>query len=217
MIRRNIPMLLAASLAAASLSLAQAQQWEVGALGGGGFFLNNSVTGPRGSGDVGFKMGWSAGGWIGHTGSGRFGGEVRYLFQRSDMKVASGGTSVGFAAQSHMIHYDFIIHTNSSEDRVRPFFAVGGGMKGYVGTGQERAFQPLSNVAILSHTKQWQPMLSFGGGVKWPIGSRLDLRVEVRDFVTPFPKDLILPAPGGKVSGWVHDITPMIGISYILY
>jgi hypothetical protein len=200
-------------LAAATLS---AQQWEVGVLGGGAFYLNNSVSGPAGSGSVGFRPGISGGGWVGHTNNGRYSGELRYLFQKNDMKVSSGGQTHTFGGQTHMIHYDYLIHMKTAEDSVRPFVAVGGGLKGYRGTGAEQAFQPLDNLAILSRTSEWKPMLSFGAGLKWRVGSKMMLRVEVRDFVTPFPKDVILAAPGGKIGGWVHDITPLVGLSYLL-
>lgn len=200
--------------ASAMAPAAIAQQWEFGVMGGGALNLNNSVTGAA-TGDVGFKPGFSAGGWIGHNNLGRYGGEIRYLFQRQDMKVSSGGQQYTFGGQTHLVHYDFLIHANSGEDRVRPYVAIGGGFKGYRGTGTERAFQPLSNVAVLSRTSEWKPMLSFGAGVKWSISPALQLRVEVRDYVTPFPKDVILPGPGSKISGWVHDLTPLVGLSYL--
>ncbi|MEZ5354125.1 MAG: hypothetical protein R2762_15925 [Bryobacteraceae bacterium] len=195
---------------------AHGQQWEVGALGGGAFYLNNSVTGAGASGTAGFRPGLSAGGWLGHTNGGRYGGEVRYLFQLNSLKVASGGETHTFGGQSHMMHYDFLIHMKTAEDSVRPFFAIGGGLKGYRGTGVERAFQPLSNLAILTKTSEWKPMLSLGAGLKWQLNAKMLLRVEVRDFVTPFPKSVILPSPGAKISGIVHDITPLVGISYLL-
>jgi hypothetical protein len=195
-------------------SHALAQQWEVGGLGGGGFYLNNSVTGSRGSGNVGFKPGFSGGAFLGHNSTDRIGGEIRYLFQRNDMKVSSGGTDYTFGGMTHAIHYDVLIHTRSVDDVVRPFIAIGGGVKGYRGTGKEVAFQPLSNLAILTRTHQWQPMLSVGGGVKWAIGDRTMVRVEIRDYVTQIPTDVILPAPGAKFSGWIHSLTPLVGISY---
>jgi len=203
------------ALAAALPPAATAQQWEFGVMGGGALYLNNSVAAASVSGNTGFKPGFSAGGWIGHNNLGHFGGEVRYLFQRNDMKVSSGGQEYTFGGQTHVIHYDFLIHATSGEDRVRPYVAIGGGFKGYRGTGTERAFQPLSNLAVLSRTSEWKPVVSFGAGVKWTISPRLQLRVEVRDYLTPFPKDVILPAPGSKISGWVHDLTPLVGLSYL--
>ena len=57
-------------------------------------------------------------------------------------------------------------------------------------------------------------MASFGGGLKYKLGQHTFLRTEVRDYLTVFPTDLIAPAPGAKLSGLLHDIVPMIGISY---
>ena len=96
-----------------------------------------------------------------------------------------------------------------------PFFAVGGGMKLYRGTGHEVAYQPLDNIALLTKTQQVKPMISVGGGIKMLLGPRLVLRAEVRDYITTFPKEVIVPLPGTKISGWLNDIVPMVGISYI--
>jgi hypothetical protein len=205
----------AAALAVFAAPAVDAQQWEVGALAGGGFFLNKTVERSGSSATAGFRPGLAAGGWIGHNGTGRFGGEIRYLFGHSAMKVANGSGNVTFGAQSHTIHYDVLIHTNSREDRVRPYVAIGGGMRGFLGTGTERAIQPLSQFAILTRTHQWMPLLTFGGGVKFQFGSRLLARVELRDYVTAFPKDVILPAPGARLKGWLHSLTPLFGISYV--
>ena len=40
-------------------------------------------------------------------------------------------------------------------------------------------------------------------------------RVEVHDFLTPFPKQVIAPNQGAKVGGWLQDFVPMVGISYL--
>ena len=39
-------------------------------------------------------------------------------------------------------------------------------------------------------------------------------RVFARDFLTPFPKNVITPAPGAKIGAMLHNIVPMVGISY---
>jgi hypothetical protein len=57
-------------------------------------------------------------------------------------------------------------------------------------------------------------MLSFGGGVKFKLAQHMSMRLEVRDFLTPFPNDVITPAPGAKVGRLLHNIVPMFGISY---
>jgi hypothetical protein len=198
-------------------SQASAQEWEVGAVGGGSFYLDRTVKAASGaSGQAGFQPGYVAGGFLAHNTAGRLGGEIRYLFENADMRLSSGGTKYTFGARAHLVHYDLVIHANAGEDRVRPFVAIGGGMKGYFGVGTERAVQPLSNLAILSRTSQWQPMVSVGAGIKCRISSRLMVRVEVRDYFTRVPKDVLLPSPGASLGGWLHDIMPMASISYIL-
>jgi len=201
-------------LAAGLLPSAFAQSFEVGLIGGGAFHIDRPVTGSS-AGNAGFKPGMTMGGFLAHNTAGRWGGEARYQFQKTDLRTSAGGQSASFGGQAHLAHYDVLLYSNSREDSVRPFVAFGGGLKGYRGTGIERAIQPLSNVAILSHVQQWQPMISFGAGVKWRVGNRLMMRAEVRDFVTPFPKDLIVPSPGNKIGGWIHDISPLFGISYL--
>ncbi len=57
-------------------------------------------------------------------------------------------------------------------------------------------------------------MVTFGGGVKYALSPRLSLRVEVRDFLTTFPAKVIAAAPGAHLSGWLHDLVPMIGITF---
>jgi hypothetical protein len=191
-----------------------AQQWEIGGNVGGSFLPGVTVSGPMGSATTGFQTGITAGAWLGQTISRRIGGEIRYNFMQSNLKLASGGTSTSFSGNSHAIHYDVLIHTSRKESRAQVFAAVGGGMKIFRGTGKEAAFQPLSQFAYLTKTQQVKPMLSVGGGVKFKLAPHMALRAEVRDFLTPFPKDVITPAPGAKVGRMLHNIVPMIGISY---
>jgi hypothetical protein len=190
-----------------------AQRGEVGGGAGGSFYTNNSVQGVGGTANAGHRPGFSAAGWIGHHASDRIGGEIRYMFQRNDLKVASGGTRVAFGGHSHAVHYDILVYSRTREDPVRPYVIVGGGVKGYFGTGTESAYQPLTNFAILTRTHHWQPLIAAGAGVKLAVGARGSLRVEFRDYITPFPKDVIAPGPGSKISGWVHNFAPLVGFS----
>src|SRR5215831_6993468 len=201
-------------LFAAVGAAAFAQQWEVGANAGGSFLPSVTVSGPAGSANAGFQSGFTGGVWLGQTISRHIGGEIRYNFMQSNLKLASGGTTVTFGGQSHAIYYDVLLRTSRRESRAQVFAAIGGGMKIFRGTGKEAAYQPLSDFAYLTKTQTVKPMLSFGGGVKFKLAPRLALRTEVRDFVTPFPKEVITPAPGMKAGRLLHDIVPMVGISY---
>ena len=92
--------------------------------------------------------------------------------------------------------------------------AVGAGVKLYQGTGAQVAYQPLSNIALLTQQQDLAPLVSAGGGVKFQLSPHLQIRMDVHDYLTPFPKNVITPNMGGKVGGWLQDIVPMIGISY---
>jgi len=181
---------------------------------GGGFYNNIGVSNPVGTATAGLGNGFGFGALLGQNVSQRISGEMRYEYQFNDLKVSSSGESVTFAGRSHSMHYDVLFHSRSARSRVRPFVALGGGVRVFRGTGTESSYQLLSSFALLTKTQEWKPMVTFGGGVKYALSPRLSLRVEVRDFLTTFPVKVIAPAPGAHLSGWLHDLVPMIGITF---
>jgi len=58
-------------------------------------------------------------------------------------------------------------------------------------------------------------VISVGGGIRMALKPNIFLRVEFRDYLTPFPGHVIAAAPGVHISGWVHDFVPLVGISYL--
>jgi hypothetical protein len=198
----------------AAATAAVAQQWEVGGGAGGSFLPAVSVTSPRGPATTGFRPGFAAGVFVGQNLYKHLSGEIRYTFLQSDLKLSSGGTTATFSGNTHAVYYDLLIHSSRHESRAQIFGAVGGGMKIFRGTGKEAAYQPLSEFGYFTRTQAVKPMLSVGGGAKFKLAPHVSLRTEVRDFVTPFPKDLIAPAPGAKFGRMLHDFVPMVGISY---
>jgi opacity protein-like surface antigen len=198
----------------AAAAAAMAQQWEIGGAAGGSFIPGVTASGPAGSATAGFKTGFTGGVFVGQNLYRHLSGEIRYNFMQSDLKLTSGGTTATFSGNSHAIYYDLRFHTNRRESRAELYAAIGGGMKIFRGTGTESAYQPLSQFAYLTKTQTVKPMLSAGAGVKFKLTPHMSLRTEVRDFFTPFPKDVITPAPGVKISRFLHDFVPIIGISY---
>ncbi len=208
--------LLGFSLALLGAGVGAAQEWEVGGMASYGFYHNADITSPQGSASAGFNAGPAFGAVIGYNSTSMISGEFRYAFELNDLKLASDGTSTTFGGQAHVIGYDLILHPHVRHaSKVQPFIAIGGGMKVYAGTGAEQAYQPLENFALLSKTHQVEPMISVGGGVKIPISQHLLLRAEFRDYISPFPANVIVPVPPAKVNGWLNDFVPMIGISYV--
>lgn len=192
-----------------------AQHWEVGGLAGGSFYTKKTVTSPAGTGDVGFKNSFAAGGLVGNDMYNYVGGELRYEYVRGPLMVKSGGTEATMSGEAHAIHYDFLIYATKRGSYIRPFVAAGGGVKYFRGTGADVVFQPLNRLALLTRTGEAKGLGSVGGGVKVKISEHLGLRVEFRDFITPFPKKVIAPSIGASISGGIiHDFVPMVGITY---
>ena len=191
------------------------QQWELGGSAGAGYLPGVSVTAPAGSATTGFRPGAAFGGFFGQNLYPHWSGEFHYGFLQSNLKVQSGGTDATFSGVAHVVHYDLILHTNKRGSRVQYFAAFGGGMKIFRGTGQETAYQPLSQYAVLSKTQEVKPMASIGGGLKYKLGQRVFLRTEFRDYITPFPKNVIAPGSNAKFSSSIlHDFIPMVALSY---
>jgi len=193
---------------------AMAQKWEFGAGAGGGFYTASDITSAAGTAKAKIGTNLAASAWVGNNKAGKWGGEFRYDYQRGPLQLKQGSTEASFGAESHAIHYDFLYHFAESEAPVRPFVAVGGGLKAYRGTGEEALFQPLSKIALLTKAQDLTAMVSVGAGFKMQLSRRTQLRIDVHDYMTPFPKQVITPAVGATGGSWIHDIVPMVGISF---
>ncbi len=192
-----------------------AQEWEVGGMVGGSFSNDLTASNAIGSATAGFSNGPAAGAILGHDLYSRVSGELRYALDFSSLRISGAGASATFQGQAHSIDYDVLVHARSARSRVRPFALAGGGMRDFRGVGTESSYQALSNFALLTKTSQWTPVATFGGGVKFAITPRVLLRVEVRDYFSRFPTQVIAPAPGAHLSGWLNDLVPMAGITYV--
>src|SRR5580658_4350434 len=207
-----LQMLLVGSAVAATSAMAQS--WEVGGGVGGGFYTSDTISSPAGSASAKLQTGLAGSVWLGNTWQGHWSGELRYDYGMSDLALSSGGTTATFGAHTQQFHYDIMWHATSSESRIRPYVAAGAGVKLYQGTGTQMAYQPLSNIALLTQQQDLTPLVSAGAGIKFQISSHVQLRMDVHDYLTPFPKNVITPNFGGKAGGWLQDFVPMIGISY---
>lgn len=194
--------------------VATAQKWEVGGGAGGGFYTSRDVAGSATTGSVTIKGGLAASGWLANNTNKHWGGEIRYDFQMGNLQVSSGSTTASFSSVSHAFHYDLVYHTAPPKSKTRPFVAFGGGVKDYRGTGTEVAAQPLNGLALLTKTSDLKGLISVGGGVKFNAG-RFGFRLEVHDYLTPFPTKVIAPAQGAKIGGWIQDLVVGFGVSML--
>jgi hypothetical protein len=191
-----------------------AQKWEIGGGAGGGFYTSQDLTAPSGSASAKIQTNVAGSAWLDNNGPGRWGGELRYDYQMGDLALNSGSTQAAFAAHTQAVHYDILYHFAPRGSKIRPFVSAGAGIKIYQGTGSQVVYQPLSNVALLTQAQDLTPLASAGGGVKMQLASHLQLRIEVHDYLTPFPKQVITPNQGTKGGGWLQDFVPSVGLSY---
>jgi hypothetical protein len=191
-----------------------AQKWEFGGGVGGNFYLSRDVSNGSTTASAGVRTNIASGVWLGQNASGKWGGEVRYDYERGDYSLERGSASTTFGGDSHALHYDILWHATARGAKVRPFLAAGAGVKVYRATGQPVLVQPLSQYALFTHGNELKPMLSLGAGVKWQIAQSLQLRLEVHDYITTFPKQIIAPNAGSNVSGVLQNIVPMLAIAY---
>jgi len=182
---------------AMTVSPVNAQRYEFGAGGGGSFYSNTALTGGPAKADAGFQPGFAATAYVGHNMYNLVSGEFRYTLEQNAMRLSSSATKTTFGGRSHMFHYDIVVHTASSEAHVRPYILAGAGFKDFQGTGTEMLYQDLQNIALLTKTSQWQPLLTFGAGLKVTVRKGVFLRLELRDYMTKFPNSVIAPVPQG--------------------
>ncbi len=200
------------ALAAGTACLAQ--DWELGVSGGVGVYTKSTIKAEAGDVNAGFKTGPAFSAFLTQNLYNHISGQIRYTFQFNELQAKSGGTEATFTGQSHAVHYDLMFLAGDPDAPVRPYVLAGGGMKIYRGTGKEQETQELIDIVALTRTQQVKPLVTFGGGIKAKVGQRGFVYAEVRDYLTPFPENVIAPVPPAKVSGWVHDFVPMIGLSF---
>ena len=208
-------LILSACLLACCASVVLAQSGEIGFFGGGSFYMNPTLKGQSAEVKAGFANGFGGGAVVGHNTSNHLGGEIQYMFQQHDLEASSGSTKVTKSGRSQAVHYDLLIYATGKKSRVRPFLSVGGGVKQYSGTGAETASQPLSSVVILTTTSQLKPLITVGAGVKVAVSKHVGFRLEVQDYMTPFPNDVVTPVPPVSHSGWLHNIVPTAGLYFL--
>lgn len=193
---------------------ALAQKWEFGGGIGGSFYPSRDMSNGSNKASAGIRTSIASGVWLGENSSGKWGGEIRYDYQMGDLSLKQGSTSAALTAQSHALHYDVLWHATSRGSKVRPFVGAGAGIKVFRATGQPGLVQPLSKYALLTQGDELKALLSLAAGVKWQVANSLQVRLEVHDYITPFPKELIAPNVGSTAPGVLQNIVPMLAIAY---
>ncbi len=202
-----------------SLSLCRAEDWgggwEIGGGVGYGFYRKGSIISPNGRATAGIRSRFTGTILLGEDRYRYIGGEVRYTYQDGDPFLSAGGVKTNIQGQSHAIHYDILIHVRPQEARLRPYVAAGIGAKLYVVSGPANPAAPLGDIGTLTTHDQTKFLAAVGGGVKFRVLPQMLLRFDFRDYITTFPRQLIAPAEGATARGIFHQLTPMVGVSYL--
>lgn len=188
---------------------------EIGVLAMISDYKSLTASNPSNSGEVGPGLGYGGGFVLGQTINNRWGGEFRYIYSRNDLELAAGSAKAELNHQSHTVHYDLLYYFAGSDARVRPYVAGGIGVKHYQGIGTEDPFQPGMDLALLTKSTQTMLVGDVGLGVKFRVGSNGLLRIEIRDYITGVPENVITASPGASIEeDLLHQFAPMIGYSW---
>ena len=197
------------------------QQWEAGIIGGYGIGHDLTVSNGFGNAATGYKNGTVFGVYGGLNSYRYWSGEASYLYRDSHLKLESNGTNEDFPAHMHLITGDILAHFRPTGARIRPFVSFGGGIKVMVGSGDESKPQPLGACgaaiapkcfAALTATTEVLPVGEVGAGVKVQVSKMFQVRLQVRDYLSQKPKDLIATGPGATLSGISNDILATVSL-----
>lgn len=205
--------LILSAAAAISSPAALAQRWEVGAGGGASIYNTRSISSPSGAVDARFKPGYGFSAYLGQIGD-RVGGELRYSWFSNDMELSGTGRSFTMGGRSQSLSYSVLFYLARKEAKTRPYFLAGGGIRQYTGTGSASALQPLINIAVLTNTSEWKPVVTTGAGVRFATGHKAHVRAELLLYLSEAPTKVITPVTG-SLSGWYINFAPMFSLSYV--
>ena len=191
-----------------------AQQYEIGANVGYGWYRNGSIYSPGGTGTAGIRNRFGAGLTIGDEFSKYVSAEFRYLYHDGHPFLEAPGVNTDIQGQSHAVTSELLFHFKTREHRLRPFFSGGVGAKDYVIAGPEPFPQPIPQIANLTANDVWKVVFTVGGGIKLRLRPHLLLRAEFLDYLTTFPRQQIVPAPHNTARGIFEQFTPLLGLSY---
>lgn len=206
-------LLLACLCACASACLAQ--EFQLGGAAGYGIYHRDNVFAPAGEATAGIANRFAASVVFDDDLYEHITGELRYLYQDGDPFLSVGGVKSNVNGQSHSVDYSILFQFGNREQRLRPYLAAGIGVKGYVVSGPAPFPQAFPQIASLNSTDQWMTLFTPGAGLEYRMGKYVMLRVDFRDYITRFPRAIIVPAAHGTDRGIFNQFTPLIGISYV--
>lgn len=193
---------------------ASAQQYEVGADIGYGWYRDGSIYAPGGSAQAGIRNRFAAGIDLADEFSEYVSAQFCYLYHDGHPFLQMPGVKVDVQGNSDALTMELLFHFAKRDRRFRPFIAGGSGAKEYVIAGPAPYPQPIPQIASLTTNDVWKVVFSAGGGVTYLLRPHLLIRAEFRDYLTTFDRQEIVPAPHNTARGIFEQFTPLFGLSY---
>lgn len=185
-------------LLCACATIAPAQVGEISLSFGRSLFKNNSLGSDSGSTtnyliQDGFhmaaRMTLNTKRFVGH--------EFGYAYNRSHLGLQGSLDQV--AVPVHQGFYDFLVYGTPEGSRIRPFAAGGGHFSSF--------YPPGASVSYGNGITKFG--VNYGGGVKVKVTPIFNVRVDVRDYLTPKPFDLV------NRSGPLHQVEVSAGLGFM--
>jgi opacity protein-like surface antigen len=193
---------------------ASAQQYEVGADIGYGWYRDGSIYASGGSAQAGIRNRFAAGIDLADEFSEYVSAQFCYLYHDGHPFLQMPGVKVDIQGNSDALTMELLFHFAKRHRRFRPFIAGGSGAKEYVIAGPAPYPQPIPQIASLTTNDVWKVVFSAGGGVTYLLRPHLLIRAEFRDYLTTFDRQEIVPAPHNTARGIFEQFTPLFGLSY---
>ena len=185
-----------ALLLCAFAPLASAQVAEASISAGQSLFRNSGL-GTDGQYVYRIKDGFRIGGRLTLNTYRFFGHEFGYAYSRSKLADTTNAFNVGMP--THQGFYNFLAYAFPEGSPVRPFVAGGGHFSTFYPPGTSASYG--NGVTKFG--------LNYGAGIKVKVSSMYYIRVDVRDYFTPKPFDLI------DKSGLLHQIEASAGFGIV--
>jgi hypothetical protein len=91
----------------------------------------------------------------------------------------------------------------------------GAGIKVYTDSQHRFVGQPFFDSAILVSRSQVVAAISAGGGLKYQVSRDILLRFDFRTYFTPAPDEILRPVRASYIHGWMYNLVPLGGISFV--
>jgi Outer membrane protein beta-barrel domain len=198
-----------------SVGCCQAGDWQASAAIGFGAYHPLTLTAPAGIAQAGIGpravLNVSAGRQLGdHVAI-----EGAWTFQDGDFELVSGSTKTAFDADAYAVHVDLLGYLRSPSSRLRPYLVCGAGAKFFHGI-EAASPRPLVEFGSFRNGIDSRTLLAWGGGAEWKVSTHWSLRFDLRDYVTPFPRGVIVPVAEAKLSGQLQDFVAVVGLTFRL-